>query len=202
MQTNNKNYHKYWILLALAILFLGPVIAALSFYESGNNWIPSRINYGKLIQPLINIQQLKISQTDGEPLKNKQLLGKWSMLYVEPAQCQQNCEQVLYKMQQIRLALGKDINRVQRIVATFSNDKNHQLAEKIAANYQGTELVHIDKKQFEIYFKQQTTASFNTAGEIFIVDPRGNIMMRYSASEKPDGIYNDLRRLLKVSNIG
>lgn len=202
MQANNKNYVKYWILLALAILFLGPVITALSFYESGNKWISSRVNYGTLIQPPINIQELKVGKTDGEPIKNKQLLGKWLMLYVEPAQCQQNCDNVLYKMQQVRLALGKDRERVQRIAAVFPNEKNYSLAEAIANKYQGTELIHIDKTQFEKYLKQQTTTSFNTTGEIFIVDPLGNIMMRYRASEKPDGIYNDLRRLLKVSNIG
>jgi hypothetical protein len=37
---------------------------------------------------------------------------------------------------------------------------------------------------------------------IFIVDPLGNLMMRFDARTNPKGLHEDLVRLLKLSNIG
>jgi len=41
-----------------------------------------------------------------------------------------------------------------------------------------------------------------TAGDIFLVDPRGNLMMRYGADISMKGMHEDLKRLLKLSQIG
>jgi hypothetical protein len=40
------------------------------------------------------------------------------------------------------------------------------------------------------------------ASSIFVVDPRGNLMMRYDAHEDPGGLRNDLKKLLALSHIG
>ena len=37
---------------------------------------------------------------------------------------------------------------------------------------------------------------------IFIVDPRGNLMMRYDANADPKGLREDLKQLLELSHIG
>lgn len=203
MQTINKSYTKFWVLLALAVLFFGPAIAAWSFYETGNKAVLSTINHGHLIRPPIPLQQLHTTRPDGELLKSKQLLGKWMMLYVEPNHCDKACQTVLLKMRQVRLALGEDMPRIDRVVATFPGDNDYVLAEQIAKYYRGTRLINIDKKEFVQYLKTPAAiANFNKEGALFIVDPLGNIMMSYPVDEQPDGIYSDLKRLLKVSNIG
>jgi cytochrome oxidase Cu insertion factor (SCO1/SenC/PrrC family) len=40
------------------------------------------------------------------------------------------------------------------------------------------------------------------AASIFVVDPRGNLMMRYDAHEDPKGLRDDLKKLLALSHIG
>jgi hypothetical protein len=37
---------------------------------------------------------------------------------------------------------------------------------------------------------------------IFVVDPRGNLMMRYDTHDDPKGLRNDLKKLLALSHIG
>ena len=37
---------------------------------------------------------------------------------------------------------------------------------------------------------------------IFIVDPLGNLMMRFDARQEPKGLLSDLQKLLKLSHIG
>jgi len=40
------------------------------------------------------------------------------------------------------------------------------------------------------------------AGSVFIVDPDGNLMMRYDAAADPKGLREDLKKLLELSHIG
>jgi hypothetical protein len=40
------------------------------------------------------------------------------------------------------------------------------------------------------------------AHSIFVVDPLGNLMMRFDARANPRGLREDLLRLLKLSHIG
>jgi hypothetical protein len=40
------------------------------------------------------------------------------------------------------------------------------------------------------------------ATTVFIVDPKGNLMMRYDAHAAPRGLHEDLQKLLNLSHIG
>jgi hypothetical protein len=37
---------------------------------------------------------------------------------------------------------------------------------------------------------------------LYVVDPLGNLVMRYDAREDPKGLLTDLKKLLKLSHIG
>jgi cytochrome oxidase Cu insertion factor (SCO1/SenC/PrrC family) len=37
---------------------------------------------------------------------------------------------------------------------------------------------------------------------LFVVDPKGNLMMRYDAHANPRGLHDDLQKLLALSHIG
>jgi hypothetical protein len=40
------------------------------------------------------------------------------------------------------------------------------------------------------------------AQSLFIVDPLGNLMMRYDVRQDPKGLLQDLKKLLSLSHIG
>ena len=40
------------------------------------------------------------------------------------------------------------------------------------------------------------------ANTLFVVDPLGNLMMRYDARQNPRGLLEDLKKLLRLSQIG
>jgi hypothetical protein len=40
------------------------------------------------------------------------------------------------------------------------------------------------------------------AATLYIVDPRGNLMMRYDERANPRGLHEDLEKLLSLSHIG
>ena len=45
-------------------------------------------------------------------------------------------------------------------------------------------------------------APVNDRAHIYLVDPRGNVMMRFPANAEPRRMLKDLERLLKASQIG
>lgn len=194
---------KYWVMLALGVLFVGPLVAAWSFYVSGDRWVPSTMNYGHLIEPPVSLSALNTQRPDGELLTQKNFGGKWLMLYVEPSECHQQCQKTLYMMRQIRIALNKDVDRVERVVATFPSEPAINLIETIATKYPGMQHIVIDKSHYVALLPKLLSAQqLDPAGNIYVVDPLGNVILSYQANTNPDGIYEDLHRLLKVSQIG
>ena len=45
-------------------------------------------------------------------------------------------------------------------------------------------------------------AQGNGGAQLWIIDPHGNLVLRYDPSVKGKDVLNDLRHLLKLSNIG
>jgi len=186
----SKFVQKYGVLLALAILFLGPLVAAAIVYHHGEGWISKTTNRGQLIKPPVKLQHFVFKKSDGSVLSTRDLSGRWLMLYIDPEDCGRYCEQSLYKMRQVRLALGKNRERVQRMVVTSPGYQTPQLEQLISHEYAGTR--HI--------IAQVTGASTHETlqpGALYIVDPRGNIMLRYTPDASPEDMFHDLKILVR-----
>lgn len=51
-------------------------------------------------------------------------------------------------------------------------------------------------------FAEQFPAPQSPSDHIYIVDPLGNLMLRFPADPDPKGIMKDMKQLLKASQIG
>jgi hypothetical protein len=166
----------------LALIFAvcaAPFVLAWLAYEQG--WTPRRAaSYGELLEP---------RRLEG-PLAP--LRGKWVLVTFDAAACPSACERKLYIVRQVRLALGKDAARIERL--WLVTDDGQPSARLIAA----IEGAHIAATTpgAERAFPGEVRA------HIYVVDPLGNLMMRYAADADPSRVINDLERLLKYSSIG
>jgi len=115
--------------------------------------------------------------------------------------CDKVCEHALYLARQVNVGLGKDASRVQRALLVSGNN----LAEESRA------LIERDYPRLLVIFYQPglVEAGLGPAiggrdiqGHIFLCDPNGNIMMYYTAAQGGKEILEDLKHLLKISNIG
>jgi hypothetical protein len=52
---------------------------------------------------------------DGKPAKLEDYKGKWIMLKVGPSDCQQECQDQLFAMRQLRTMQGKEMERIERV---------------------------------------------------------------------------------------
>jgi hypothetical protein len=169
-------------LALLGAFFALPFVLAPLAYWLG--WAPgSTSNYGELISPP--------RQLAGPPLDA--LRGKWVLVSFDAAACDAYCERKLYFMRQVRRAQGKDQDRVERL--WLLTDAARPRAELLAA-IEGTRVERA----------AGSAALFPAAGaprdHIYLVDPLGNLMMRFPRDPDPSRMLKDLQRLLRLSGIG
>ena len=142
-------------------------------------WAPGAAgNYGELIPP---------RSVSGAPLPA--LRGKWVMVTFDSAACDAYCEKKLYYMRQVRRAQGKEQGRIERLWVI--TDTGAPRAELLAA-IEGTHLSRSSPGEFP----------GETRDHIYLVDPLGNLMMRFPRDPDPSKMLKDLQRLLKYSGIG
>jgi hypothetical protein len=180
-------------LLLILILFVGPLAAAFWLYY-GSSWRPSgRTSHGELIQPVIVLPALPKTTGDGNVLA-----GKWSLLVVGmgDAGCDSDCRNALIYARQTWLSLGRLASRVQRVLLAgpgccdsgYLHQEHEGLVVAEATGGAGAALL---------------TAIPEPRGHyVFVVDPLGNLMMRYDVRDDPKGLRVDLQKLLELSHIG
>jgi len=179
--------------VALLILAFcaAPTVAAWFAYFV---WQPgSRSNYGELIAPR-TLSDPELRRPDGGAFRLSQLRGKWVLLQVDSAACGEGCRKKLVYMRQARLALGKEADRVERVwlLADAAAPDPVLLRE-----HDGLKVARTGRA-----FLEELPSSGSPAGYIFLIDPKGSLMLRFPGD--PDGkrMLKDLARLLKASRIG
>ncbi|HHQ14963.1 MAG TPA: cytochrome oxidase assembly protein [Chromatiales bacterium] len=181
------------MLVGVAVVFIGPLIAAFLLYFGGN-WSPQgSAEHGALILPP---RLMPDSPLSGGREPAIRLRDKWTLLIVEPAACDESCRTVLYETRQLRRALGKDMDRVQRVWVLTDG---HADAGFVSAEHPDLVVVDSDDPAEQALLE---IIGPHTAGEAFLIDPHGNLMMRFPPGLSMRAIHTDLKRLLKVSQIG
>ena len=176
----------------IGILCIAPVAASYYAYYVAP---PERhTNYGELMNapPL---PDARLSLADGAAFNLHQLRGKWILLTVDTAQCGEACRRKLFTLRQLRLTQGKDMERIER-AWLISDDV--PLAAQLADDYRGTWLVRAAASEL----LKSLPAEGALDGYIYVIDPRGNPVLRYARDADPARMIKDLTRLLKTSRIG
>lgn len=169
-------------LALLALFFAAPF--ALAWLAWWLDWAPGTTsNYGELIVPPRPLPDAALQA----------LRGKWVLVSFDAAACDAYCERKLYFMRQVRRAQGKNQGRVERLwVVTDGAAPRAALLEAI----EGTRIVPAAG------LATQFPAAGSARDHLYVVDPLGNLMMRFPREPDPSRVLKDLQRLLRVSQIG
>ena len=179
-------------LVLIFAVFAVPLIAAyLSYYV----WPPQgRLNYGELIDTK-TMPDVALRDADGKEFSLSTLRGKWIMLSVDSADCDEACDQKLFLMRQTRISMTKEMNRIERVLLLRGDAK---ATADLVKKYPG---MHILSGANDSLLNTFPGAP-NVADHIYLVDPVGQVMMRYVKNPDATGIRRDLTRLLSVSQVG
>jgi hypothetical protein len=96
-------------------------------------------------------------------------------------------------MRQVRLALGRNASRIERV---FVVDDLHAPHRAALAGFEGMVVATTPPGM------QLPAGAANDRAHIYLVDPRGNVILRWPAKAEMRRMYKDLERLLKESQIG
>lgn len=187
------------IITILALLFLIPIITAWAMFKG--NHIFGLMNHGRLIKPPFSASLLKLKNQKGKQIIEK----KWTLVYFNPGLCDKTCQEGLYHLRQIRIATGDNMKRVARVLLTYPSElaNNTSLQLILTERFPGTEHLTVKEQNFADVVRQHVKTDYALeSGTIYLIDPQGNVMMTYKPGTKPNSIYKDLKRLLKVSQVG
>lgn len=187
----------------LLILFFTPMLIAWNLYSGKISWTEKMVNHGKLLNPMPNFSQLSLNDSGQQKFDPQSLHSRWLMVFISQKPCTLACQDNLYKMRQIRTALGKDRERVERVIITYPNEPTPALDELLKTQYSGTEHFWITRNDLAKFLENNhLDAIASHQGALYFVDPQGNMMMSYSANANPENILSDLKRLLATSQMG
>lgn len=190
-------------MLLIFLLFAAPVIAAWVWNANIDRWRPAATtNYGELITPARPLGALNLPQLDGKPLAKDFLRGKWTLVYIGPGACDKDCQKNLYVMRQVRLALNEKMQRVQRLWI-ISDAQPAPRLPVLLSDHPGLAVVRPSPTERAALLDAfRLPAAGHVENRIYIVDPLGNLMMRYPRHIDAEGVLKDIQRLLLTSWIG
>ncbi len=189
-------------LLLIAVLFSVPPLAAwVAWQIMDGSGVRSTTNAGTLIAPARPLRLHGLATPDGALVDDQQLRGRWTYVLFAPEGCDRRCGQQLYLTRQIRLAMNKDVRRVQRLLVLGSMPRQ-ELAQLLNSEHADLTWVVRDQAAGPLLDRFRGAGFAPDGGQYFLVDPLGNLMMYYDLEVPAKGTMKDLRKLLKVSQIG
>ena len=167
---------------------------AISYFLFFSGIRPASVNYGALME-VTPLQGSALNQADETIFRIRQLRGKWVLLSVGSSTCDEKCNKNLYYMRQVRTMQNAEKSRIERVWLIDDGEppQNLQLAE----DYKG--MFFINAKDSMLL--EELPAVESVRDHIYMIDPLGNLMMRFPKDPDPIQMAKDIKRLLKVSQI-
>jgi hypothetical protein len=163
-------------------LFVAPAPLAWLAHQV---WTPAAAaSYGELLQPAVP-RLAGMTDAAGRPADLSSLRGRWVLLTVANGACGPACRQQLDLARRVRLAQGREMRRVARMLIQASAAA--PVSEPDLHSYQAP---------------GEVLAIWPDPARTYLVDPLGRVMLRFPAAADGKGMLRDLRQLLKASRIG
>jgi len=178
-------------LLLLAALFAAPIAASLFAYKFMH--LEPTANYGELLLPPAAISEHPFTRADGTAFRFAEMRERWILIASDSGACPGPCAAKVRAVRQVRLALGRNASRVARVFVV------DDLAAPDSPAFAPLEdlVIALTPRGLAL-----PPGAVNDRAHIYLVDPRGNVMMRWPADPEMRGMLKDLERLLKASQIG
>lgn len=187
-------------LILLALLFAAPVIGAwVAWKFAVTGGVDGTTNAGQLIEPARPLQAAPWRDAEGRVLPDDLLTGRWSYVLLGGDDCDALCVERLYLTRQVRTSVNKDMSRVQRLLLVTRLPAD---LAKLREEHPDLVVTVLDASAWQGFVDQFAVGTDSSDRALYLVDPLGNLMMRYLPEVPAKGVLKDLRKLLKASQVG
>ena len=184
-----------WKMLVVALVCAAPVLASYFTYYVVRP--EGRRNFGELVDPQRPIPSITGTTLDGKTVVLPSLQGQWLLVSVAGGACDAACEKHLYYQRQMREALGRDKDRIDRV---WLIPDTVPVRDALKPALQQFTVLRVDAAQLSAWLAPAPDAKL--ADHLYMVDPLGHWMMRWPATQDTATaakVRKDLERLMRAS---
>lgn len=167
----------------VALACLGPFAFALLLYYApwGLEWLPVLPGSRELLRQPVPLPEAWRAREGEAP---------WQLIYARMSACEQRCAQDLGRLLQVQLALGRDQDRVGRVV--------WHVGELPALEDTTLRSFALDADLGSAVVEALGAQRIGE-GRVFVADPRGEVILSYPPDVEQKELLRDLKRLLAGS---
>lgn len=185
-----------WKMIFVLLVCASPVVASYFAYYVIRP--EGRRNFGELINPQRPLPAMATQTLDGKVGQLTALKDQWLLLSVAGGDCNTRCEQNLYFQRQLRESLGREKERLDRVWLVNDQAPVREVLLPALASATVLRVAPGDVAQW-----LEPAPGKRLQDHLFLVDPLGNLMMRFPADMDAAAAAKakrDLDRLLRASS--
>lgn len=192
---NQTKMGRLKLFLVLAVCAAPMILSYLTYFVIKPS---GRTNYGTILDPRsYPLPKLGGHLLGGDAKELDAYKGKWIMLQVDSGDCNERCKKKLYDMRQLRTAQGKEMERIERVWLIIDDSPVDTV---LLREYDGTRILRVDGALLRKWLPTEPGTELND--HMYMIDPLGNLMMRFPKAADPNKIKKDISKLLRASAIG
>lgn len=180
-----KQRRQWMVLPVLSAIFVSPLALAWALYHTADGQPQGGLQHGELLLPLQALEPPALDTVEGALLDKSVFRGRWTLLYYTSDRCMADCQQLLSMLQRVRLAQGQSMAQVQRVLVLTALPSANEIAPLVAG---ASDLRVASSRRWPL-----------ESGYVYLLDPQGNLVMRYPPGFEPRGLLKDLQRLLRIA---
>lgn len=185
-----------WKMILVLLVCASPVVASYFAYYVVRP--EGRRNFGDLIEPQRPLPVIATQTLDGKAGELTALKNQWLLLSVAGGACGDRCEHNLYFQRQLRESLGREKERLDRV--WLVNDEM-PLREALLPALAAATVLRVAPNEVAQWL--EPAPGKRLQDHLYLVDPLGNLMMRFPADMDAAAAAKakrDLDRLLRASS--
>lgn len=199
----SRRHNKQKLLLIAGLPLIVMLAATLLFRatQSGDINLVDLLgtrNRGDLLRPAQEVAKLQLRNTDGQAMA--WATGKhWTVVVPGFDGCNSGCLDALMTTRQVHLALGRDEDRVRRVLLLIDAPLSAESAAIVAREHPHIVIANTTRASVDALFATQASLA-PASTRWYLVDPQGWLMMHYGANHVGKDLLTDLKHLLKYSS--
>lgn len=198
-------------LLIIAAMFLLPLTLAWLMYSGSVQFEPGEgKNLGELVEPPVPIDWHEVRLVENGQGENSSLTDAgdilnehWVVLFPISGECENSCRSTVSSLRQIHLAAGRHRSRM-RVALLLGESNSGETESLLRAVYEPFTLIRAPSGELWNSLAEiapEPSGPSSSGYGTYLIDPLGNIMMRYAADADPNHIKQDLKRLFTWSKL-
>ena len=191
-----SHWRRNLALYLLIAITLAPIVASYFAYYV----LPpaGRTNYGALIEPQRAVPALATRNLEGAAFDLRKLKDRWVFVMVDGGACDEYCQSKLFHMRQQRTMTGKQRDEIERV---WLITDRAPVPDALIREYEGTHFLRIEENEVRAFLALPDVPGADLRDHIWVIDPLGNLMLRWPRNPDVKGTKGDIARLLKAASL-